>query len=304
MSYDLIIIGAGPAGLTAGIYAGRYLLNTLIIGKLPGGTISEAYKVCNFPSYKSISGIELTKKMTEQVKDLGIEIKQEEVKEIKRNKIFEIKTNNSIYKTKKIILATGTEKRKLNVKGEEKFLGKGISYCATCDAEFFKNKIIAVVGGSNAALTSSLLLSEYAKKVYIIYRKGNFFRAESKWIKQVEKNKKIEIIFNANIKEIYGKEKVEKIKLNNGGDLKVDGVFVEIGSVPNEKFSKQLRLKTEKGYIIADKKQKTNISGVFAAGDITNNHLKQIITACGEGAIATASAYEEIKLEKEKKENQ
>ena len=299
--YDLIIIGTGPAGLTAAIYASRYLLNTLIIGELPGGMITEAHNVCNFPSYKSISGIELTKKIIEQIKDLELNIKQEEVKEIKKNKIFEIKTNNSIYKAKKIILAIGRKKKKLNVKGEDEFLGKGVSYCATCDAGFFKNRIVAVAGGSNAALTSTLLLAEHAKKVYIIYRKEKFFRADPAWVKQVEKNEKIEIIFNTNIKEIYGKEKVEKIKLDNKNDLNVDGVFIEIGSIPNEKISKQLGLKTEKGYIVVNKKQETSLGEVYAAGDITNNPLKQVITACGEGAIAATSAYEEIKLEKDKR---
>ncbi len=293
--YDLIIIGAGPAGLTAGIYAIRYLLNTKIIGKLPGGMISEAHRVCNFPTQNNITGFELTKQLINHVKELKGEIKQEEVKEIKKNKVFEIKTNNLTYKAKKIILAIGTEKRKLNIKGEDKFLGKGVSYCATCDAAFFKNKIVAVVGGSNAALTAALLLTEYSKKVYIIYRKENFFRAEPAWVKQVEKNKKIKLIFNANIKEIYGVNSVKGVKLNIKKDLKVDGVFIEIGSIPNEKILNQLRLKTEKGYIVVNKKQETSLDGVFAAGDITNNSLKQVITACGEGAIAANSVFEEIR---------
>jgi len=294
MLYDVAIIGAGPAGLTAAIYSGRYLLNTLVIGKLPGGQISEAYKVCNFPSYISITGIKLTKKIMGQVKNLGIEIKQEEVTQIKKNKAFTIKTGDSIYEAKKVILAMGTEKRKLNVKGEDKFLGKGLSYCATCDAAFFKNKTVAVIGGSNAALTAAILLSEYANKVYVIYRKERFSRAEPVWIRQIEKNKKIETIFNSTLKEIYGKEKVEGIKFN-GRDLKVDGIFVEIGSIPDEKFSKQLGLRTEEGYIIINKKQETSTKGVYAAGDTTNNPLKQAITAAAEGAIAANSVYEEIK---------
>ena len=200
--YDLIIIGAGPAGLTAAVYAGRYMLNTLVIGSLEGGMISEAHEVCNFPSYISITGMELTKKLVTQVENLNIEIKQEMVKEIKKNKLFEIKTDNSNYKSKKIILAIGKEKVKLNVKGEKEFLGKGVSYCATCDATFYRDKTVAVVGGSDAALTAALLLSEYAKKVYIVYRKEKFFRAEPMWIKQVENNEKIEPIFNSIIKEL------------------------------------------------------------------------------------------------------
>ena len=296
--YDLIILGAGPAGLTAAIYADRYLLDTLVIGELLGGIISKANKVCNFPSYRSISGLELSLKMTEHAKDSGVKIRNEKVQSIKKNdKIFEIKTNKSAYKAKKIILALGRKKRKLNIPGENKFLGKGVSHCATCDAGFFKEKNVAVIGGGNAALTAALLLAKYAKKTYIIYRKKNFFRAEPAWIKQVKKNKKIETLFNTNVKEILGKEKVEKIKLDNTGNLEVSGVFIEIGSVPDKKFSKQLGLKTQEGYIIVNKKQETNVKGIFAAGDITNTPLKQVITACSEGAIATASVYEELKKE-------
>jgi len=157
---------------------------------------------------------------------------------------------------------------------------------------------VAVVGGSNAALTSALLLAEHSKKVYIIYRKRNFSRAEPAWVKQVKKNKKIEIIFNTNIKEIYGIEKVEKVKLDNESDLKIDGIFIEIGSFPDEKLSKQLGLKTEESYIVVNKKQETSLKGIYAAGDITNNPLKQVITACGEGAIAATSIYKEIQKEK------
>ncbi|OYT55731.1 MAG: hypothetical protein B6U68_04385 [Candidatus Aenigmarchaeota archaeon ex4484_14] len=196
--------------------------------------------------------------MVEQIKHLKVEIRHEEIEEIKKNGEFEVKTNNSIYKAKKIILATGSKKRKLGIKGEEEFSGKGVSYCATCDAAFFKDDIVAVVGGSDAALTAAILLSEYAKKVYIVYRRENFFRAEPTWIKQVEENKKIEPVFNSNIKEIKGSNKVESIVLDSGKELSVDGVFI-------------------------------------AAGDITNNPLKQAITAAAQGATAAASAYGEIK---------
>jgi len=295
--YDLIIVGAGPAGLTAAIYAGRYLLNTLVIGELHGGTISEADKVCNFPTYTSITGMQLSMKMIEQVKNLGIEIKSERVNSIKKNKLFEIKTNNSTYKSKKIILAIGRDKRRLGIKNEDKFLGKGISYCATCDAGFYKDKIVSVIGGSNAALTAALLLEKYAKKVYIIYRQDKFSKAEPAWIKQVENSNKIETIFNAEVKEIKGSDRVEGIVLDSKKEISLSGIFVEIGATPNAELAKQLKLKLDQEYIVTDKKQKTSLDGVFAAGDITNNSLKQVITACGEGAIATATAYEEIKKE-------
>lgn len=293
--FDLIIVGAGPAGLTAAVYAGRYLLNTLVIGELHGGTISEADKVCNFPTYVSITGMQLSMKMIEQVKNLGIEIKSERVKSIKKDNLFEIKTNNSVYKSKKIILAIGRDKRRLGIKNEDKFLGKGVSYCATCDAGFYKDKIVSVVGGSNAALTAALLLEKYAKKVYLIYRQDKFSKAEPTWIKQVENSNKIETIFNAEVKEIVGSDKVEGIILDSKKEISLSGIFVEIGAVPNAELAKQLNLKLDQEYIVTDKKQKTSLDGVFAAGDITNNSLKQVITACGEGAIAAASAYEEIK---------
>ncbi len=294
-TYDLIIAGAGPAGLTAAVYAGRYLLNVLVIGELEGGMISEAPEVCNFPSYESITGLELTRKLVEQIKHLKVEIRHEEIEEIKKNGEFEVKTNNSIYKAKKIILATGSKKRKLGIKGEEEFSGKGVSYCATCDAAFFKDDIVAVVGGSDAALTAAILLSEYAKKVYIVYRRENFFRAEPTWIKQVEENKKIEPVFNSNIKEIKGSNKVESIVLDSGKELSVDGVFIEIGLVSSTELAEQLELELDNGYIVVDKYQKTSLPGVFAAGDITNNPLKQAITAAAQGATAAASAYGEIK---------
>jgi len=292
--YDLIIVGAGPAGLTAGIYAGRYLLKTLIIGKMPGGMISEANKVCNFPSYENISGFELATKMVEQVQKLGVKIEYKCVEEIKKDGLFNVKAGNQIYKAKKIILATGTEKKSLGISGEKKFLGKGVSYCATCDASFYKDKTVTVVGGSDAALTAALLLAEYAKKVYILYRKEKFFRGDPSWIKKVEENKKIEVLFNSELNEICGDQSVENIILNNNSELAVEGVFIEIGSVPDDILQKQLKLKMEKEYVVVDKDQRTNVKGIFAAGDMTNNPLKQVVTACGEGAIAANSVYNEI----------
>ncbi|MCD6495693.1 MAG: FAD-dependent oxidoreductase [Candidatus Aenigmarchaeota archaeon] len=293
--YDIIIVGSGPAGLTAAVYAGRYLMKTLVIGELSGGMISEAHKVCNFPTYKSISGMELTQKMVDQVKSLGVEIRNERTEEVRKNDVFEVKTTEGVYHGKTVILATGTEKRKLDIKGEKEFLGKGVSYCATCDAGFFKDKTVAIVGGSDAALTAALLLAEYAKKVYIIYRKDHFFRAEPAWIKQVEAEKKIEPVFNSNITEIKGGSLVESIKLDTGKELAVDGVFVEIGLIPITELAEKLDIKLEKGHIVVDRMQRTSVPGIFAAGDITNNPLKQAITAAAEGAIAATTAYEKIK---------
>jgi thioredoxin reductase (NADPH) len=295
--YDVIIIGAGPAGLTAALYASRYKLKTLVLGKNHGGFISEAYEVCNFPTYEKIKGYELSDKMVEQVKRIGAEIKAEEVKSIENKGNHFVVKANSDYEGKKIILALGTERRKLNAPGEKEFLGRGVCYCATCDAPFYKNKTVAVIGGSDAALTAALLLSEYANKVYIIYRKEKFQRAEPAWIELIDKNEKIEKIFSANVTEIYGGEKVEGIRLDNGKNLELKGVFIEIGSFPEDKITKNLELEREEGFITVNKKHETNIKGIFAAGDITNNILKQVITACADGARAAFSVYEEIKRE-------
>ncbi len=294
MKYDLIIIGGGPAGLTAAIYAARYKLKILLITKILGGIALTAHKICNFPTYQDVSGLKLMKQMEDHVKNLKVPIINDEV--IKISKGFKLKTKNKTYEAKKIILALGTERRKLNLLNENKFLGHGISYCATCDAMFYKNKDVAVIGGSNSALTAALLLAEYANQVYIIYRKDHFFRADPAWVEQVEKNKKIKTIFNEQVTELKGEKFLEGVKLKNQ-ELKVQGLFIEIGSIPDTKLSSQLNIKTDsKSYIITDKQQRTSIEGVYAAGDITNNSLKQIITACGQGAIAAYTSYQELNL--------
>jgi thioredoxin reductase (NADPH) len=297
MKYDLIIIGAGPAGLTAGIYAARYKLKTLIIGKLPGGLASEASNVCNFPSHEKITGPELMMKMIKHVKNMGVEIKHEEVADIEKGKVFKVFTDKKEYEGEKIILAVGGERRRLQLENEKKFLGKGISYCATCDAGFYKDKIAGVIGGGNAALSTALLLAEFARKVYLIYRKDKFLKAEPALREKVDRKKNIEKLFNSNVTNLIGKDRLEKIEINNSREISVDGIFVEIGSVQNIELADKLKIAKEEDYIKVDKKQKTNVRGVFAAGDITNNPLKQIVTACGEGAIAADTAYRELREE-------
>jgi len=292
--YDLIIIGAGPAGLTAAVYAARYKLNVLVIGKLPGGLAGEAYEVCNFPSYEKVLGFELMKKMMDQVKELGVEIKFEEVLDINNKNGFEISTYKEKYFAKKLILALGSERRRLQLENEKKFMGKGVSYCATCDSTFYKDKIVGIVGGSDAAITSALLLAKHAKQVYVIYRKDSFTKAEPIWIEQLEKEKKIKPLFNSVVTKLIGTGKLEEVEINEKEKLKVDGLFVEIGSVPNIELAKKLNLKLEKDYIVVDKEQRTNVAGIFAAGDVTNNSFKQIITACAEGAVAAKNVYEDL----------
>lgn len=294
--YDLIIIGSGPGGLTAGIYAARYNLNFLVIGELKGGLMAEAHKICNFPTEEEITGFELTQKMVKHLETLEGEIKQETVESIEKKDNFIVKTNKGEYSSKKIIIATGTKKRKLDIKGDRDYYGRGVSYCATCDAAFYKDRVVAIIGGGDSAVTSALLLAEFAKKVYIIYRRDKFYKAEPAWVKQAEKNDKIEFKFNSELEEIYGDDKeVKGVKLKDGSDIGLDGVFIEVGSLPDEVLPKMLGLETEERYIKVNNKQETNIKGVFAVGDITNNPLKQIITACGEGAVAADSAYKELK---------
>lgn len=295
--YDLIIVGSGPAGLTAAIYAARYKLNVLVIGKLLGGLAGTANKIWNFPSYIEINGIELMLKMNEQVKKLGVEIIGEEVVKVEGSDgNFIVKTKKKEYFSKKIVYASGTVHKKLGAKNEDKFLGKGVAYCATCDATFYKDKKVGVVGGGDSALTAALLLSEFANEVIIIYRGADFKKANPSWVEQVEKNKKIKILFNEEVSEINGSQMVEGVKLKSGKDLELGGVFIEIGSVPDTYVLSSLKIKRdEKGYIIVDRSQKTSVVGFYAAGDVTNGVLKQIVIACGEGAVAGFGAYREIK---------
>lgn len=295
--YDLIIVGGGPSGLTAAIYAARYKLKTLILAKEPGGTIAEASKVCNFPGFESISGFEIMKKIEEQAKKLGVEIIYKEVTKISKDKTFRV---NNKYETKYILLAVGTERRRLNIHGEKEFSGKGISYCVTCDAPFAKDKVVGVVGGSDAAAMGAQLLRDYAKKVYIIYRKEKI-RAEPILAEQVEKDPKIEIINNTNVVEVKGDNIMKSVIFDNGKEFKLNGLFVEIGADPRNDLAKQLDLKLdEEGYIQVDKSQKTSMEKVYASGDITtnSNKLRQMVVACGEGAIAAESIYNMLKHEK------
>jgi len=298
--YDLIIIGAGPGGYSAALYAARYNLKVLVIGAMPGGTAATAHKICNYPGFEEITGLELMTKMINQIKKLNVEIKQEEVMDIKKQDLFKIKTNKNEYFGEKIIIATGSQRAKLCLEREEEFEGKGISYCATCDSGFYKNKIVAVAGGGNAALTAALLLASVAKKVYIIYRREKFFRAEKEWVEGVEKNEKITCLFNEEITRLEGKDKLEKIQIGNKKEIKVDGLFVEIGGISNLKLAKILGIELEGNFIKVDKEKRTNVKGVFAVGDVTNNPLKQIVTACGDGAIAAFEAYKDIVKEKKK----
>lgn len=302
-TYDLIIIGLGPAGITAGIYANRYELNTLILGKEFGGTVNEAPRVENYPGFKSLPGIELIKKFKENLDYLEVPYKLEDVEKIKKTKEgFKVLTGNEIYQTKALIMATGTEVKKLNIPGEKELAGRGVGYCATCDGQFFKDKTVAVIGAGDSGATTCLILSEIVKKIYWIYVE-DIPIAMPFWLKKLEKINKIEKVSQNTLLEIKGGQKVEKIILSKdykgGKEIRMDGVFVQIGVSPLITLIKNLDVKLdEQKHILVDEKQETNIKGFFAAGDVTSSsyRFKQIITACSEGAIAAFSAYQYIKI--------
>jgi thioredoxin reductase (NADPH) len=315
MIYDVVIIGGGPGGYSAAIYAKRFNLSTLVITRERGGLVTKTHLIENWPGEKSITGFDLAQKIEDHATSLGVEIIDTEVLEITKENleikkditkennnhdIFKIKTSQEqTFQSKTIIIATGTNRRKLNVKGEDEFYGKGVSYCATCDAGFFKNKIVGMVGGSDSAVKEAIYLTEFANKVYIIYRKETP-RAEPynmKLLNEKIKEGKIEIINNANVIQILGTTKLTHVILDksfqNSRELTLDGLFVEIGADANVELAKQLSVKlNEKNEIIIDKNSITSDKAIFACGDVVNSELKQAITASAEGVRAAYSAHE------------
>lgn len=294
MVFDVIIIGGGPAGLSAGVYSTRYELKTLLIAEEMGGYVNESPLVENYLGIPNIKGYELGKKFTEHAKSSGVEFAQEIVKEIKKQgDLFVVKTDDNTYETKSLILSMGSKKRHLNVPGEKEFFGLGVSYCATCDGPLFKDKVIAVAGGGDSAKATALLLTEYASKVYILVREDNFI-GKATLIRRVNDNPKVEVLFNTEIKEIKGEQIIKELILNNGKSINVDGLFVEIGLIPNTELVKDLGLELDEHKLISvTPSMTTNVPGLFAAGDITNGSdgLRQDITAASEGALAATSAY-------------
>lgn len=312
--YDSIIIGSGVAGLTSSIYLSRYKLSHLIFGELPGGQGLTAHIVENYPGFTSIPGSELMQKFVDHAKSYGVTIKQKKIVGIDppssanwrtpvgagRADGFKVKTDSGEeFETKTLILAMGATHRALNVPGEEKFLGKGVSYCATCDAPLYKGKIVAVVGGGDSAITGALHLAEFCPKVYVIHRRGEF-RGEPAWVERLNKKENIEKILNNTIAEIVGSTTVEKVILNepyNGQrELTVQGIFIEIGQLPAATLVTPLGVKlTEQGYIEVKPDMSTNVEGIFAAGDIAflpgSIPLRQFITSASDGARAAASVF-------------
>jgi thioredoxin-disulfide reductase len=297
MLYDVIIVGAGPAGLTAAIYTSRRKLKTLILSKGLSDQVSETPHIENYPGFLKIEGFKLLQKFEEQVRDFGVEIIFEEVVEIKpKKKGFILKTvTKKSYEAKVLILAFGKIPRTLEIPGEKEFTGKGVSYCATCDAPLYKNKTVAVIGGGNAALDATLLLSKIAKKVYLVHRRDEFRGFESE-VEKVKKRKNVELVLSHIAVEFKGNKViksmiVESKKTGKKHEIKVDGVFVEIGSVVKTDFVKDLVKLDKNGYIIVNKNCETSRPGVFACGDVDNTPFKQIVVAAGEGAAAGLMAY-------------
>lgn len=297
-TYDLAIVGAGPAGLTAAIYAQRAQLKTLVLEKLSaGGQLLLSGKIENYPGFsEAVAAEKLTEQMQKQAENLGMNLKYEEVKSISQQdtkKVIHTYTGKE-YETLAIIIATGTRPGRLGIKGEEKLTGRGVSYCAICDAPFFRNQIVGVIGGGNTALKESLYLTKFAAKICLIHRRG-MFRGEKILQERVTKNPKIEIVWNSVVEKIYGKEQVEGIKVKNLKtekifDLACSGIFIFTSPKPNTEFVKNFIKLDNQGFIKTDERLEANIKGIFACGDVRKNLLKQIIVACGEGALAAHMA--------------
>lgn len=302
--YDIIILGTGMAGLACAIYAKRFEMSVLVLGELHGGTITKTHLVENYPGYSSISGFDLGMKFVEHAKSVNAEIKSSRIVDAKKDtdglfKLYDRKGNE--YAAHSILIATGLAHRLLNVKGEDEYTNKGVSYCATCDAPLFKGKKVVVVGGGDSAFKESLFLAEHASEVIIMYRgPKEKLRPEAINAKRVELNPKISLMLETEITEIKGDgNSVKQVTLNNGETLDVEGVFVEIGGDPRSEIAEKLGCALDKRkQIIIDRYSKTSVEGVFAAGDVTDSEWKQGVVCASEGAASAYSAYNFVSAKK------
>ncbi|MFH0828230.1 MAG: thioredoxin-disulfide reductase [Candidatus Omnitrophota bacterium] len=307
--HDVIIIGAGPAGLTAGLYSGRYRLKTLILEKMAvGGQILMSATIENYPGFPGgISTFELMEKIEKQVKETGTEIENAEVNEVEFNhsappRVFNVKAGDKNYQAKSLIISTGAHWKRLGIPGEEKFIGGGVSFCATCDAPFFRNKEVLVVGGGDKAIEEAVFLASYAAKVVIVHRRSQL-RAAEIIQEKARANPKISFVLDSVVEELLGENKVEKVKIKNTATglssfIPCQGVFVFIGVAPSTEFLKNHLEMDESGFIITDNNARTSQDGVFACGDCRQKGFYQVITACGEGAQAAFSAHNYLLLGK------
>jgi len=296
--YDLIIVGAGPAGLTCALYALRANKRVLVLeAKNYGGQIINAHKIENYPGIPSISGFDFATNLYNQVKELGLEIKYETVIRIDENK--SVVTNKDSYSAKAIVLATGSVNRKLKIDKEEEYVGKGLSYCATCDGNFYKDKIVAVVGGGNTALEDALYLSSICNKVYVIHRR-DIFTGEDKYLEELKNKVNVDFILNSNVVKLNGDDSLQSIDIKHiDGSIKqiaIDGLFIAVGQEPkNQIFANIIKL-DKFGYIESIDGVHTNVDHIYVAGDARVKNLRQLTTAVSDGAIAATTAIKEMSL--------
>ncbi len=300
MQYDIIILGSGPAGLSAAIYAQRARLSTLLIEEKPlsGGQILDTYEVDNYPGLPGITGFEMGQKFRAHADRLGAEVVNAQVLSVRldgEKKI--VTTQKGVYEAKTLIIATGAKHRRLGIPGEDKLVGMGVSYCATCDGAFFKGKTVAVVGGGDVALEEALFLARGSEKVYLVHRRDQF-RGAKILQEKVKEASNIEPVLDSVVTEIKGEGQVSSILLNskNGEsrELEVQGVFIAVGIEPNSSAVKDLVAQDAGGYIVAGEDTKTSVEGVFAAGDVRTKQLRQVLTAAADGANAVTSAEKYI----------
>ena len=295
-THDLIVLGGGPAAISCAIYVARFAMDILVVGKTFGGLIATTHVVENYPAITSVSGQGLMEMFRDHMQSLNIPYISDEIVSIEKvDDYFVLHSFFQEFKAYSICIATGSIRRKLGIPGEEEFAGRGVSYCATCDGPFYKDKVVCVIGGSDSAAKEALFLAQNTEKVYIIYR-GEKIRAEPINKQRVNENDKIEIIYKTRIVEIRGEKSVSSVIFDNGEEFEVDGVFIEIGSTPNSGFAKRVGVNVnDKGEILINRKSETNIPGIFAAGDVADAPFKQAITGVSEGVIAAYSAFAHVK---------
>ncbi len=297
MRYDVIIVGAGPAGLSAAIYSARGGLKTAIFEKaMVGGQINVTDEVENYPGFEEpLSGFDLTEKMHKQAERFGADFIEEEITAIGLEGLCKIvETVENKYRAKSVIICTGAHPRRLNVPGEEQFTGRGVSYCATCDGALYRDKVVAVVGGGDSAIEEGIFLTRFAKKVYVIHRRDSL-RAQKIIQERAFKNPKMEFLWDTVVQEIRGENKVQELeiynrKTNQVSHLPVDGIFIYVGILPNNELLESRLQLDNAGFAITDENMHTNIPGIYAAGDIRHTVLRQVVTATSDGAIAAWSA--------------
>lgn len=301
--YDIIIIGQGIAGMTSAIYARRAGADVLILEKnAVGGQASLSYEIANYPGFENVSGFELVSNIEKQVKALGVEVRYANVLEIENGQIKKVKTKDDVYKAKSIILCLGASPRKLGIENEEKFVGRGVSYCAVCDGAFFRGKEVAVVGRGNSAVEETNYLAKLAKKVYLLNRKKGL-KAQEILVDELDKlveEGKVEIISNSEVVDVLGENRLEQLQLKNNVSnertlLNVNGVFVAVGRIPDTEFVKDLVELDESGFVKVDEYKRTSVEGIYSAGDCTNTVLRQLITSASDGAVAGTYAWEYAK---------